>query len=74
VFRRLEVARREKNIAMPRAFISFGFDHKEKERNLFIGQGKHSDTSREIADWSAKEAMLQNQWEHFAEEKFGRCI
>jgi len=49
-------------MAKPRAFISFDFDNKENEKNLFVGQGKHPDTPWEIADWSSKEALAQSKW------------
>lgn len=50
-------------MAARRAFISFDFDHNEREKNLFVGQGKHPDMSWEIADWSSKEALAQSKWE-----------
>jgi len=57
----------------PRAFISFDFDHNENEKNLFVGQGKHSDTPWEIADWSSKEALAQSKWEAIIKDKINRC-
>jgi hypothetical protein len=57
----------------PRAFISFDFDHNESEKNLFVGQGKHSDTPWEIADWSSKETLAQSKWEEIIKDKINRC-
>jgi len=44
-------------MTIPRAFISFDFDHNEQHKILFVGQGNLPTTPWEIADWSAKEAM-----------------
>lgn len=60
-------------MAVPRAFISFDFDHNESEKNLFVGQGKHPDTPWEIADWSSKEALQQSKWEQLIKDKINRC-
>ncbi|GHO85249.1 TIR domain-containing protein [Dictyobacter formicarum] len=60
-------------MTVPRAFISFDFDHDEKWRNLFVGQGRHPDTPWEIADWSSKSALPQSQWEKLIEDKINRC-
>ncbi|HYT45802.1 MAG TPA: TIR domain-containing protein [Methylomirabilota bacterium] len=57
----------------PRAFISFDFDHNEREKNLFVGQGKLPDTPWEIADWSSKEALAQSRWEEIIKDKINRC-
>lgn len=60
-------------MANPRAFISFDFDHNEIEKNLFVGQGKHSDTPWNIEDWSSKSSLPQSQWEKLIEDKINRC-
>jgi MTH538 TIR-like domain (DUF1863) len=60
-------------MAVPRAFISFDFDHNEDEKNLFVGQGKHPDTPWEISDWSSKSVLPQSQWEKLIEAKINRC-
>ncbi len=60
-------------MANPRAFISFDFDHNEKEKNLFVGQGKHPDTPWEIEDWSSKTSLPQSQWEKLIQDKINRC-
>lgn len=60
-------------MADPRAFISFDFDHNVKERNLFVGQSKHSKTPFDIEDWSSKEALPQSQWEKLIKDKINRC-
>ncbi len=60
-------------MANPRAFISFDFDHNVAEKNLIIGQSKHSKTPFNIEDWSSKEALPQNQWEKLIKDKINRC-
>lgn len=59
-------------MADPRAFISFDFDHNENEKNLFVGQSKHSKTPFNIEDWSSKEALPQSQWEKLIKDKINR--
>ena len=56
-----------------RAFISFDFDHNEKQKLYFIGQSKNSRTPFSVQDWSAKSAMPQSQWEQIVEDKIKRC-
>src|SRR6266480_6822493 len=60
-------------MAKPRAFISFDFDHNEREKNLLVGQGKLPDTPWEIADWSSKEALAQSKWEEIIKNKINKC-
>src|SRR6266849_4676656 len=60
-------------MANPRAFISFDFDHNVAEKNLIIGQSKHSKTPFNIEDWSSKEALPQNRWEKLIRDKINRC-
>ena len=60
-------------MANPRAFISFDFDHNEKQKLYFIGQSKNSRTPFSVQDWSAKSAMPQSQWEQIVEDKIKRC-
>jgi len=60
-------------MADPRAFISFDFDHNENEKNLFVGQSKHSKTPFNIEDWSSKEALPQSQWEKLIKDKINKC-
>ena len=60
-------------MAAPRAFISFDFDHDEKEKNLFVGQSKNSKTPFSIEDWSAKVSMPQSQWEALIKGKINKC-
>lgn len=57
----------------PRAFVSFDFDHNEREKLYFIGQSKNSRTPFSIHDWSAKSAMPESQWERIVEEKIKKC-
>lgn len=60
-------------MSTPRAFISFDFDHNEKQKLYFIGQSKNSRTPFSVQDWSAKSAMPQSQWEQIVEDKIKRC-
>ena len=60
-------------MADPRALISFDYDHNETEKNLFVGQSKHSKTPFSIQDWSAKASMPQSQWEAIVKEKINKC-
>ena len=51
-------------MAIPRAFLSFDFDHDEKWRNLFAGQCKtDSPTPFTAADWSSRTDLPQSTWE-----------
>ena len=61
----------------PRAFISFDFDHDANSKLYFVGQSSNSRTPFNISDWSAKEAMAQNEWEAIVEAKMKKtnmCI
>ena len=60
-------------MSTPRAFISFDFDHNEKQKLYFIGQSKNSRTPFSVQDWSAKSAMPQSQLEQIVEDKIKRC-
>src|SRR5437588_11430481 len=60
-------------MADPRAFISFDFEHDDKWRNLFVGQGELPDTPWKIEDWSSKEALAQSKWEEIIKDKINRC-
>ncbi|WP_348731317.1 TIR domain-containing protein [Rheinheimera texasensis] len=60
-------------MADPRAFISFDFDHNLTEKNLFVGQSKHSKTPFSIQDWSSKASLPQSQWEALIKSKIGKC-
>ena len=60
-------------MADPRAFISFDFDHNEKEKNLFAGQSKNSKTPFNIEDWSSKSSLPQSQWEKLIKDKINKC-
>jgi hypothetical protein len=61
-------------MANPRAFVSFDFDHDEKFRKYFVGQGKeNSPTPFVISDWSSKDKLPQKTWEQTIDEKIGRC-
>src|SRR5438105_3304939 len=60
-------------MANPRAFISFDFDHNENEKNLFIGQSKHSKTPFNYEDWHSKTVLAQSKWEEIIEDKINRC-
>ncbi len=60
-------------MASPRAFVSFDFDHDEKQRLLFVGQSRNSATPFTIEDWSSKSALPQSQWEANVKKKIGNC-
>jgi hypothetical protein len=65
-------------MADPRAFVSFDFDHNERERNLFAGQAKtDSPTPFTVQDWSSHSVLPQATWEEKMKEKINRthiCI
>ena len=60
-------------MADPRAFISFDFDHDEKEKILFAGQSSNSKTPFSIEDWSSKSSLPQAQWEALIKGKINKC-
>jgi hypothetical protein len=60
-------------MADPRAFLSFDYDHNEKQKNLFAGQCKsESPTPFTVSDWSSKSALPQSLWEAEIKAKIGR--
>ncbi len=65
-------------MADPRAFVSFDFDHNEKEKNLFAGQAKSdSPTPFVVQDWSSKSSLPQKEWEAEMKKKIAKtnmCI
>ena len=65
-------------MAEPRAFVSFDFDHNEKQKNLFAGQAKSdSPTPFTVQDWSSKSRLPQAIWEAEIRKKLARtnmCI
>ena len=54
-----------------RAFISFASED-IRIRDLFIGQGKHSDTPWEIADWSIQ-IPYSEKWKTQTRSRIKRC-
>lgn len=61
-------------MALPRAFVSFDFDHDEVWRNLFAGQAKSdSPTPFAVADWSSKSALPQSMWQSEIKKKIAMC-
>ncbi len=60
-------------MANPRAFVSFDFDHDEREKNLFIGQSRNLSTPFNIEDWSSKSSLPQHQWEALIKDKINKC-
>lgn len=62
----------------PRAFVSFDFDHNERDRNLFAGQAKkESPTPFTVQDWSSKSILPQATWEAEMKHRINRtnmCI
>ena len=69
---RVLIARND-DMADPRAFISFDFDHNETSRMLFVGQAKNSKTPFSIQDWSSKSALRQDEWEESIGGKIAKC-
>jgi MTH538 TIR-like domain (DUF1863) len=58
------VQRQEEPVSDPRAFVSFDFDHNERQRNLFAGQAKkESPTPFIVQDWSSRNVLPQATWE-----------
>jgi hypothetical protein len=53
------------------AFISFAIED-ERIRDLFVGQGRHSDTPWEIIDWSVYEPF-DEQWKTKMRSRIKRC-
>ncbi len=59
---------------MPRAFVSFDFDHDLAPKILFAGQAKKdSPTPFAAEDWSSKKTLPQAQWERLIEAKINNC-
>lgn len=57
-------------MALPRAFLSFDFDHDQTPKILFAGQAtKDSPTPFAVADWSSKTALAQAEWERLIKAK-----
>lgn len=54
-----------------RAFISFAAED-ARIRDLFIGQGKHSDTPWQIADWSLR-LPFDAKWKTQTRSRIKRC-
>jgi hypothetical protein len=57
----------------PRAFISFDFDHNDKQKLYFAGQAKNSKTPFCIQDWSSKSALPEAEWEEELKTKINKC-
>lgn len=61
-------------MSLPRAFLSFDFDHDLAAKNLFAGQAKtDSPTPFAVQDWSSKSPLPQAEWEKLIKEKIGKC-
>lgn len=61
-------------MALPRAFISFDYEHDLPAKNLFAGQCKvDSPTPFAAADWSSKEPLPQAEWERLVSAKIRKC-
>jgi len=73
LYRKFHQLTNHTNMADPRAFISFDFDHNETEKVLFAGQAKNSKTPFSIQDWSSKSSLPQTQWEKLVKEKINKC-
>lgn len=61
-------------MALPRAFLSFDFDHDLTAKILFAGQAKQdSPTPFAVEDWSSKTSLPQAQWERLIQAKINNC-
>lgn len=61
-------------MTLPRAFLSFDFDHDLTPKVLFAGQAKDkSPTPFAVEDWSSKMALPQAQWERLILTKIKSC-
>lgn len=61
-------------MALPRAFLSFDFDHDQTPKILFAGQAKDkSPTPFAVEDWSSKKHLPQAEWEKLIKEKINSC-
>jgi hypothetical protein len=61
-------------VALPRAFLSFDFDHDATSKLLFAGQCKEdSPTPFAVEDWSSKTALPQREWERLIKAKINSC-
>ena len=57
-------------MGLPRAFLSFDFDHDQTPKILFAGQAKKdSPTPFAVEDWSSKTALPQAEWERLIKAK-----
>jgi hypothetical protein len=61
-------------MALPRAFLSFDFDHDLTPKTLFAGQAKEdSPTPFAVQDWSSKTSLPQAEWENLIADKISKC-
>lgn len=61
-------------MALPRAFLSFDFDHDVIQKILFAGQAKNdSPTPFAVEDWSSKTSLPQSEWERLIRAKISNC-
>ncbi len=61
-------------MTLPRAFLSFDFDHDLTPKVLFAGQAKDkSPTPFAVEDWSSKTALPQAEWEKLIKAKINTC-
>lgn len=61
-------------MVLPRAFLSFDFDHDLTSKILFAGQAKDdSPTPFAVQDWSSKKTLPQAEWERLIKAKIGNC-
>lgn len=60
-------------MAVPRAFLSFDYDHNQTQKTLFAGQcNSKSPTSFTVSDWSSKAPLPQAQWEAEMKKKINQ--
>lgn len=61
-------------MSLPRAFLSFDFDHDLTPKVLFAGQARSdSPTPFAVQDWSSKASLPQALWEARIEQKIRQC-
>jgi hypothetical protein len=58
---------------IPRAFISFDYDHDLDAKTLLVGQARNAKTPFSIADHSAKSSMPRRKWVDMVRTKMGIC-
>jgi hypothetical protein len=63
----------DRSSPIPRAFISFDYDHDLDAKTLLVGQARNAKTPFSIADHSAKSSMPRRKWVEVERSKMGIC-